>query len=107
MAESDHSLLIKQKVHAYINVLKENGIGIWRIYLYGSSALGAATPYSDIDVAVFLDKDEIHGFDDDALLMKLRRKVDLDLEPHAFAKSDFDHSNPFIREIINTGKRII
>ena len=40
-------------------------------------------------------------------LMKLRRDVDMRIEPHPFAKSDFDETNPFIKEIIETGERII
>jgi hypothetical protein len=63
--------------------------------------------YSDIDLAVFWDKDEIDGFDEDVLLMKLTRRVDLRIEPHSFAKSDFDETNPYIKEIIETGERII
>ncbi len=62
---------------------------------------------SDIDLAVFWDKDEIDGFDEDVLLMKLTRTVDLQIEPHSFAKSDFDETNPYIKEIIENGEKII
>ena len=47
------------------------------------------------------------GFDEDVLLMKLTREVDLRIEPHSFAKTDFDLTNPYVREIIETGKRIM
>jgi hypothetical protein len=39
--------------------------------------------------------------------MKLTRRVDLRLEPRSFAKTDFDETNPYIKEIIETGVRII
>ena len=39
--------------------------------------------------------------------MRLRWDVDLRIEPHAFAKSDFDETNPYIKEIIETGERIV
>lgn len=107
MAASDDHPLIKHKIQEYIEVLKANGVMIWRVYLYGSYAKGNYTKDSDIDLAVFLDKDDTDGFEDDVILMKLRRKVDLSIEPHAFAKTDFDQSNPYIREIISTGERII
>jgi len=32
---------------------------------------------------------------------------DLRIEPHSFAKSDFDETNPYIKAIIETGERII
>jgi hypothetical protein len=62
---------------------------------------------SDIDLAIFLNKEEIDGFDECRLLMKLRWDVDLSIEPHCFAKSDFDETNPYIKEIIKTGLRIL
>jgi uncharacterized protein len=87
--------------------LAENHIDVWRIYLYGSYARDSARPDSDIDLAIFLDTDEIDGFREDVELMRLRWDVDLRIEPHAFAKSDFDETNPYIREIIETGERIV
>ena len=87
--------------------MKEHNIPVWRLYLYGSHAKGTYHKNSDIDLAVFWDKDEIDGFDEDVLLMKLTRRVDLQIEPHSFAKTDFDETNPYIKEIIETGVRII
>lgn len=55
----------------------------------------------------FFDTDNVDGFLEDVKLMHLRRKVDLRIEPHSFARSDFVETNPFIKEIITTGKRII
>ena len=58
-------------------------------------------------MAVFLEREDLDGFEEDAQLMKLRRKVDIRIEPHPFAKSDFDETNPYIKEIIESGERII
>ncbi|TVL99079.1 MAG: nucleotidyltransferase [Candidatus Brocadia sp. WS118] len=99
--------VIYQIIQEYITILKKHHIKIWRVYLYGSYAKGTYTRESDIDLAVFLEKDDLDGFEDDAQLMKLRRNVDLRLEPHPFAKSDFDETNPYIKEIIKTGERIV
>jgi len=33
--------------------------------------------------------------------------MDLRIEPHSYAKSDFDETNPYIKAIIETGERII
>lgn len=107
MAYKRNKKVIYQKIKEYIKILQENNIKIWRLYLFGSYAMNRFTSESDIDLAIFLNKDDIDGFNEDAQLMHLRRKVDLRIEPHSFAKSDFDKSNPFIREIITHGRRII
>jgi predicted nucleotidyltransferase len=107
MASDQDKELIYTIINDYIECLKKNDIKLWRLYLYGSIAQNRDSKYSDIDLAVFLDKDDIDGFEDDALLMKLTRGVDLRIEPHSFARTDFDESDPFIREIITTGERIL
>ncbi len=106
MAAESNKTSIDRTINRYIEVLRNSGLNIWRIYLYGSHAKGSYGRESDIDLAVFLDTDEIDGFEEDALLMKLRRRVDLAIEPHAFARKDFDEADPFVKEIITTGRRI-
>ena len=98
--------MIAGTIKAYVQRLAEHGIPVWRIYLFGSYARGAATKDSDIDLAVFLDRDDIDGFREDIELMRLRRDLDLRIEPHTFANSDFDETDPYIKEIIDTGQRI-
>lgn len=73
----------------------------------GSYAKDVYHPDSDIDLAVFWDKDEIDGFDEDVLLMKLTRNIDLRIEPHSFARTDFYDTDPYIKEILKTGVRIL
>ncbi len=99
--------LVYKKIHDYIQRLKENNIPVWRLYLYGSYAKNTYHKDSDIDLAVFWDKEDIDGFDEDVKLMKLRWDIDLRIEPHSLARTDFDETNPFIKEIIETGERII
>ncbi len=107
MAQKESKRIIYNKIKEYIKILQENGIWVWRLYLFGSYAKDRFTPESDIDLAIFLDTDDIDGFLEDVKLMHLRRKVDLRIEPHSFARSDFDEANPFVKEILATGKRII
>lgn len=107
MAYQKNKKIIYQKIKDYIKVLEENGIDIWRVYLYGSYATNRFTSESDIDLAIFWNKDDIDGFQEDAQLMKLTRKVDLRIEPHSFARLDFDETNPFVREIITKGERVL
>ncbi|MEW6616522.1 MAG: nucleotidyltransferase domain-containing protein [Thermodesulfobacteriota bacterium] len=107
MAAQKDKKLIKQIIENYLTLLKENNIPVWRIYLYGSYAKGDYREESDIDLAVFWDKENIDGFDEDVQLLKLTKKIDLRIEPHSFARTDFDKSDPYIREILQTGKRIV
>ena len=107
MACKQDKQLVYQKTDEYIKKLKENRIKIWRLYLYGSYAKNTFHAESDIDLAIFLEKEVLDGFEEDVQLMKLRRNIDMRIEPHPFAKSDFDETNPFVKEIIETGERII
>lgn len=107
MADRKDKQLIYQKINEYIKVLEENHIRLWRLYLYGSYAKETYKEESDIDLAIFLEEKDLDGFEEDAKLMKLRRKVDLRIEPHVFTRIDIEDANPFIEEIITTGERII
>jgi len=40
-----------------------------------------------------------------SLLLKLRRNIDIRIEPHPFEVKDFNDSNLFACEIIGTGKK--
>ncbi len=99
--------IIDSPVRQYIKTLRDHKIAVWRLYLFGSHAKGTAQPDSDIDLAVFLDLDEIDGFDEDVRLMQLTRDVDLRIEPHSFSKKDFQNPDPLVYEIISTGERIL
>ena len=93
---------ITEIVKRYIEIL---GVGKYKIihaYLFGSYAKGTFNEDSDIDVALIFDKIE-DRFDTRVELMKLVRKIDLRIEPHPFEKSDVEHHNPFLEEIIRTG----
>ena len=99
--------LIYQKIGDYVQTLERSNVPIWRLYLYGSYAKNTYHADSDIDLAVFWDRDDIGGFDEDVQLRILSSDIDFRLEPHSFAKSDFDETDTFIRDIIETGERII
>lgn len=103
MAQRTVDHVIYDRIKKYLQTLRANKISVWRLYLFGSHARGTAQADSDIDLAIFLDKDEIDSFDSDVQLMCLTRKVDLLIEPHSFSRKDFENPDPFIKEIIMTG----
>ncbi|MFM9837431.1 MAG: nucleotidyltransferase domain-containing protein [Cyclobacteriaceae bacterium] len=71
-------------------------------YLFGSFAKGNAHADSDIDVAIILNQKQL-SFDSEMELVKLRRGIDLRIEPHAFLKKDFNENNPMTHEILKYG----
>ncbi len=80
---------------------------IYGVYLYGSHARGMADGGSDIDVAVVSEDFSGDPVDDMLALMKLRRGIDLRIEPRPFPARDFTEANPLAREVMKTGIRIL
>jgi len=73
-----------------------------KAYIFGSFANGSQHPGSDIDIAVVLGKMD-DFFSVQMQLMRLRRDIDLRIEPHPILEGDFNMQNPFAYEIETTG----
>jgi uncharacterized protein len=80
-------------------------LGVKKAYLFGSYAKGNEREESDIDIAIVVENMP-DFFSTQRLLMKLRRSIDLRIEPHPIKEQDFNASNPFAYEISNTGIEI-
>jgi predicted nucleotidyltransferase len=74
------------------------------IYLFGSYAKGNWHEDSDIDVAVIFNKFQENQFDIIKKILKLRRSIDLRIEPVLF-EINVDPSG-FLKTIMNTGELI-
>jgi predicted nucleotidyltransferase len=70
--------------------------------LFGSFINGSPDHDSDIDIAVISEEFTGDLVDDTMKLMRIRRKVNTRIEPHPLSKG-----NPFIKEIIASGLRIV
>jgi uncharacterized protein len=88
-------------VKQYIMIIPKD-LGVKRAYLFGSFAKGKENDDSDIDIALVLENMP-DFFYAQKLLMKLRRKIDLRIEPHPIKEQDFNSLNPFAYEIERTG----
>lgn len=101
----DQAFKIVQK---YSKELKRVKFPFSEVYLFGSFVKNKNHKWSDIDVAVVSDvfeKNE-HG-DQQFLLWKIRRKVDIMIEPIGFSKKDFkEESNPLVAEIKKSGIKV-
>ncbi|MCF0053172.1 nucleotidyltransferase domain-containing protein [Dyadobacter chenwenxiniae] len=74
-------------------------------FLFGSFARGNSHLDSDIDIALVLDRSE-DIMETQIAMMKLRRDIDLRIEPHPFIVQDFQSSNPVAYEIMKYGIEI-
>jgi predicted nucleotidyltransferase len=91
-------------VKQYILIIPKD-LGVKKAYLFGSFAKGSEKEESDIDIALVLENMP-DFFYAQKQLMKLRRKIDLRIEPHPFKEQDFNSLNPFAYEIEKTGIEI-
>lgn len=106
MAAGNDTKLIYKTIEKYIEELKKKNIDIKGAYLFGSYAKGNASEWSDIDLAVITNKFIGDSMDFRFLLMKVARDIDFNIEPHPYLAEDFNTDNPFVAEIIRTGKKV-
>jgi uncharacterized protein len=93
-----------ETVKRYIMIIPKD-FGLKKAYLFGSFAKGNEKEESDIDIALVLENMP-DFFYAQKQLMKLRRKIDLRIEPHPIKEQDFNSLNPFAYEIEKTGIEI-
>lgn len=89
----------------YIDILRNKYV-ILQAFMFGSFAKGTNHEDSDIDIAIVI-KNVSDIIDTQIDMMKLRRKVDLRIEPHPFIVNDFNIGNPVVNEILKSGIKII
>jgi len=80
-----------------------------KVMLFGSYAKGTADERSDIDICFFLDnyggKRRMDILKDLLMLMRSYKRVPF--EPIVFETSELKNDNPFVKEILRTGKEIL
>ena len=96
---------VKATLTEFIKLL-EGTIDLYAVVLFGSYAKGKPREFSDIDVAVFSPAFGGNPLEEMKMLLKLRRKVDIDIEPLPFNKEVFLHhaKTDFISEVLRQGK---
>ncbi|MDN5276656.1 MAG: uncharacterized protein PWR01_621 [Clostridiales bacterium] len=92
----------------YVNELKKH-INVDKAVIYGSYAKGTYNRYSDLDIAIFSKNfNNKKSVDVTTFLLSFARKYkEICIEPVGFSDADLADDNPFIKEIINTGKDIL
>lgn len=91
----------------YVNEVKKH-ISVNKAFLYGSYAKGSYNEGSDLDIAIFSESfGEKKFVEVNAFLFSLaRRYKEICIEPVGFSNLDMIDNNPFVKEIIETGKEI-
>ncbi len=98
---------IIELVKSYINLLEKNNFPIKMAFLFGSYVNGKYNKWSDIDVALVSDKFEGNRFIDRNRISRLTLDFDYNISPLPYNTNDFEEGDLFIKEILNTGIRII
>ena len=106
MAKKIINKKIMEIVKQYVEEVCEN-YKVEAIIVFGSYAKGTDREDSDIDIAVITDDFKNDIFDEELNLMKLRRKIDVRIEPHLIKVEDYKKiATPFIQEVIETGIKV-
>jgi predicted nucleotidyltransferase len=98
---------VKKIVDKYLIILKKNNIPINQAILFGSYAKGDYSDWSDIDIALVSDIFEGNRIDDRSKIRLITLKVSSDIEVLPYRPKDFNSDDPFVKEIMLSGIRII
>jgi len=104
-----------EKMNAAVSDYVRDVAGVFPVskaVLYGSYAKGTANKHSDVDICFFID-DELDAskrIDVLTRLLGLTHKYSsldtLCIEPNVFPTSEIERGNPFVNEVLATGREI-
>jgi predicted nucleotidyltransferase len=80
-----------------------------KVYLYGSYASGTAREDSDVDVCFFSEAFASRRTLDvltELFYLKIKYDKDILIEPNAFPTAELFNDNPFVKEVLRTGKEV-
>ncbi len=91
-------------INRYVLLLRQKGIEVSKVVLFGSYAKGSAKPDSDIDLAIVSSQFGKDHWKEMVLLRKLALEIDSHIEPLPFAPEDVeDRYSALSQEIKKTG----
>ncbi|MBI5730903.1 MAG: nucleotidyltransferase domain-containing protein [Ignavibacteriales bacterium] len=98
---------IEKKIHQFVFELKRIGINVEKVILFGSYAKGTYNEWSDIDLAVVSNDFKGIRLIDKENMISAISAVDYDISPLPYRPEDFTEDDLFVKEIIQTGIRIV
>jgi len=91
-------------INQYIELLKQEGIDVSKVILFGSYAKGTAKPESDIDIAVVSSQFGKNNLKEMMLLRRIALKIDSHIEPLPFSPREInDRYSTLAQEILKHG----
>ncbi|MFN0213610.1 MAG: nucleotidyltransferase domain-containing protein [Saprospiraceae bacterium] len=95
-------------VTQFANAIREQGVNLRAVILFGSYARGDEREWSDIDVALVSDEFIGVPFEDIKQFIDVTiQKPYFFIEPHTFNTKEFEKGNAFVEEIRRTGVQIV
>jgi len=98
---------VKKTIDAYLHALYNNNIPIKEAILFGSYARGNYQEWSDIDIALVSEIFEGNRIADKDKIRTITLSVSSALEVTPFSPYDFTVHNPFVKEILQTGIKLV
>lgn len=98
---------IVELINKFIEEAKKDNITISKAVLFGSYSNNTYHEFSDIDIAVVSDDFEGISFYDSKKLNGAMLRTSIDIETHPYRPEEFTTDNPFVKEILETGIRIL
>jgi uncharacterized protein len=94
-----------EQVKNFLNEVKNIGLVLNKVILFGSSARDEMNDCSDIDLLLVSDNFSLNFFENIRLYSKINIRYP-DIETHPYPTGYFLESDPFIEEIKRTGIEI-
>jgi uncharacterized protein len=98
---------ILEKVKKYLARLEENKIHIEQAILFGSYAKGNFNEWSDIDLALVSNSFQGLRYNDIEKIRKYKYDIDYSISPIPYTVKDFNDEDLFIKNIKETGIKLI
>ena len=98
---------VKKTINSFLLELNRNNIPIKEAILFGSYASGSNNEWSDIDIALVSEVFQGDRIDDKDKIRKITLSISSEIEILPFSPSDFNSQNPFVKEILKTGIKLI
>ena len=98
---------IIQNIKDFVKEAEYHNVTIQKAVLFGSYAKGTNHEWSDIDIAVVSNDFEGIRINDNQLLFEPIINTNVDIEPHPYRPEDFNEDDPFVKEILSYGVRIV
>ena len=98
---------IRKIIKKYLKELEKNQIHVQRAILFGSHSKGLSHDWSDIDIAIVSDAFDGVRIRDKGKIRRITLSVSSDLAPIPFRPGDFTEDDPLVREILQTGVRVV